>query len=225
MCCIDGEGEFNFDNRRVTLTPGKLLYLPKGIDNDIYTITVKSRLTNYNIYFDTACAMPRRSVLVSPKANNFPSLYEKVYRIWAGKKQGYYYEAMAEAYKIFRLVYSTQLNYSPSKSTAHLAAADNYISEHYCDAKFDYAALKSACGLSYSYFKKLFIEKYGMPPVKYITSLKVKRACELLLTNMFTVSEVAEMCGFESVYYFSNVFKSNLGVSPRNYSALVPYFE
>lgn len=225
MCCIDGEGEFNFDNKRVTLTSGKLLYLPKGTDNDIYTITVTSRLINYNIYFDTACAMPQHAVLISPKTGNFPALYEKVYRIWTGKKQGYYYDAMAEAYKIFKLVYSAQLSYSPSKASARLSAVDDYISEHYCDSNFDCSVLQSMCGLSYSYFKKLFIEKYGMPPVKYITGLRIKRACELLLTNTFTVSEVAEMCGFENVYYFSNVFKRYLGASPKNYSALVPYFD
>ena len=94
------------------------------------------------------------------------------------------------------------------------------MSNHYCDYKFDYEEFVSLSGLSYSYFKKLFIQKYGMPPVKYVNSLKIKRACELLATNNFTVSEIAEICGFENTYYFSTVFKNYVGVSPKNYAEI-----
>ncbi len=56
-----------------------------------------------------------------------------------------------------------------------------------------------------------------MSPVKYITQLRVEKAKELLITNRYKVSEIAEMCGFENVYYFSNVFKKQVGVSPKTY--------
>ncbi len=59
------------------------------------------------------------------------------------------------------------------------------------------------------FIKKLFIDKYGMPPIKYVTHLKVNRACELIQTGMFSISEIAELCSYENVYYFSNVFKNN----------------
>ena len=58
-----------------------------------------------------------------------------------------------------------------------------------------------------------------MPPVKYINSLKIKRACELLATNNFTVCEISQICGFENTYYFSNVFKNYIGVSPKRYNS------
>lgn len=226
MCCMEGEAEFNFNKQSIILSPGKLLYLPKGIDNDIYTISVlRHKLILHNIYFDTSNELPQSAVPFSPKSNKFPPLYEKLYRIWIEKRPGYYYSAMAEAYKIFKLVHTMQLNYLPNKKTDHLEVLDDYISEHYCDVSFNYHALPAMCGLSYSYFKKLFISKYGMPPVKYITGLKIKRASELLLTNMYSVSEIADMCGFENVYYFSNVFKKHAGVSPKNYSLLTPYID
>lgn len=225
MCCAEGEAEFNFNNQRITLSPGELLYLPKGIDNNIYTISVHQSILLYNIYFNTSNVLPQCAVHLSPKTNKFLPLYEKLYRIWIEKRAGYYYESMAEAYKIFKLVYTMQSEYLPNKSADLLAPLDDYISAHYCDMNFNYSELHTICGLSYSYFKKLFIHKYGLPPVKYITGLKIKRASELLLTNMYTVSEIADMCGFENVYYFSNVFKKNVGVSPKNYSVLTPYID
>ena len=42
----------------------------------------------------------------------------------------------------------------------------------------DCSALHEMCGVSYTYFKELFIRKYGMPPKKYITALKMRIACE-----------------------------------------------
>ena len=89
--------------------------------------------------------------------------------------------------------------------------------ENFKNKDFDYTALCECTGMSYSYFKELFIAKYGMPPVKYITHLRLEYAKELLITGRYTVSEIASMCGFENVYYFSSVFKKNIGISPKSY--------
>jgi len=56
-----------------------------------------------------------------------------------------------------------------------------------------------------------------MTPIKYITMLRMEKAKELLITGHYKVSEIAGMCGFENVYYFSNVFKKHEGISPKNY--------
>ena len=45
----------------------------------------------------------------------------------------------------------------------------------------------------------------------------MEKAKELLITGHYTVSEIAYECGFENVYYFSNVFKKIVGVSPTAY--------
>ena len=50
-----------------------------------------------------------------------------------------------------------------------------------------------------------------MSPVKYVTALRLDHAKELLITGQYSVGEVAELCGFENVYYFSAVFKKTPG--------------
>ena len=42
-------------------------------------------------------------------------------------------------------------------------------------------------------------------------------SCSDVFTGAVYELEVAELCGFENVYYFSNVFKKYKGVSPKNY--------
>lgn len=62
-----------------------------------------------------------------------------------------------------------------------------------------------------------FKKHYGKTPMKCITDLRISKAKELLVHTSFQVSEIAELCGYENVYYFSNVFKKETGISPLKF--------
>jgi AraC-like DNA-binding protein len=51
-------------------------------------------------------------------------------------------------------------------------------------------------------------------PVDFIKSIRLNHALELLQSKKYTVTEVAEMCGFAYVEYFSLAFKKYFGKSP-----------
>jgi len=75
--------------------------------------------------------------------------------------------------------------------------------------------LANACHLSVSHFRKLFSEYFGMSPIKYINNIRIKKACELLKSGLYTVGEASEKTGFNSVYYFSRTFKKVIGINPK----------
>lgn len=216
-CYIKGHSKVTFDGKEINMSPGDMIYLPKGVEDDNYTVVATDPFEHYNIYFDTDAPMPKEAIHISANPGEFKNHFEKIYRLWVGKSEGYYYKVMIKAYEIFELVRKKQTRYSPKNKLNHLSATEEYISNHYHDVNFDYKKAVELSGLSYSYFKKIFIDKYGCPPVKYVTKLKINRACELLITKKFSISEIAQLCGFENVYYFSNVFKKHIGVSPKNY--------
>ena len=47
--------------------------------------------------------------------------------------------------------------------------------------------------------------------------MKIKNARQLLEFSDREVGDIAEACGFNSVAYFSNVFKKITGISPSEY--------
>ncbi len=81
----------------------------------------------------------------------------------------------------------------------------------------DMAKLLKELPMSYSKFRKLFKELTGESPNQYHLNLRLDKAKELLNTTNLNVTEVAYNLGFESVFYFSKLFKKKNGVSPKSY--------
>ncbi len=82
------------------------------------------------------------------------------------------------------------------------------------------AGLKSLAeklGQSESNLRKKFRELSGTSLGKHIRALRMMRACSELHRTGLRVGEVAEACGFDSIYSFSRTFKSVMGVSPARY--------
>ena len=215
MYFSSGSVILSFHGKEFSVTAGDIVYLPRGIEGGEYSMRVVEEFDLYNVYFHTDAQLPSTARVVKGTEGVFKSLYEKIYRTWKGKSAGYYFKSMQQLYYIMECLSRLESGYATASSLSRLDKAEEYMAEHYCDLDFDYEAMRESTALSYSHFKKLFIKKYGCPPVKYVTLKKIDRAAELLGTGKFSVSEVAELCGFENVYYFSNVFKKIKGVSPK----------
>ena len=70
---------------------------------------------------------------------------------------------------------------------------------------------------NYSYLSDLFKTTTGRSIKEYFSSAKLKLAKDKLDTLQLTVTEIAELCNFSSVYSFSRAFKKYYGVSPEQY--------
>ena len=57
----------------------------------------------------------------------------------------------------------------------------------------------------------------GETPSNFFRTYKLNRAAELLKSGKFTVSEIADKCGFSTQSHFSVVFKKQFGVTPTEY--------
>jgi len=66
-------------------------------------------------------------------------------------------------------------------------------------------------------FAYLFSKTIGLSPKKYLMSLRIKKAEQLLLSSQLQISEIALNIGCEDPLYFSRMFKKNKGVSPSEF--------
>lgn len=73
------------------------------------------------------------------------------------------------------------------------------------------------CNLSDDQFRRVFLNRTGMLPKIYIDRLKIHKAGELLISNRFKITEIAERLGYVDQYHFSRRFKKITGLSPRRY--------
>ncbi len=78
-------------------------------------------------------------------------------------------------------------------------------------------ALAAESNIGYSYFRKMFKEYTGISPHQYHIDLKIMRAREMLLSTDMSIKEISFELGFQSIHYFSRLFKKKMGASPSEY--------
>lgn len=72
-------------------------------------------------------------------------------------------------------------------------------------------------GYDYSYISKFFKKMMGMSFNSYVNGLRIDKACRLLLSNEYSICEVAESCGFGCTRTFNREFLKITKKTPREF--------
>jgi AraC-like DNA-binding protein len=89
------------------------------------------------------------------------------------------------------------------------------------ETNIDARELAGGLNTGYSYFRNMFKKYTGMSPVQYHLQLRIKKAEDLLRMTKKPVKEIAYELGFQSIYYFSRLFKTKTGKSPSDFRTRV----
>lgn len=145
-----------------------------------------------------------------PDRESLQSRFERLYRVWTRKEMGYTLEAKMLLYDILLRIERAYDRPRDSK----LFSACQYIHEHFTDRDISVEKLAQLSSMSDTYFRRLFAQEQGVTPLQYINRLRLTRAMELLRTDYYSVDQIAEMCGFNNIHYFSYFIKKQTGYSP-----------
>lgn len=92
-----------------------------------------------------------------------------------------------------------------------------FLLEESIEKPVDMEMLVKELPMGYSNFRKTFKKITGESPNQYHLNLRLNKAKELLTTTTLNINEVAEQTGFDSLFYFSKLFKKKNGRSPKFY--------
>ena len=77
--------------------------------------------------------------------------------------------------------------------------------------------LASELNMSVSYFQHIYKALYGVPVTRDLINARIDYAVYLLRNRNLSVTEVASICGYETIEHFNRQFKKEKGCSPTDY--------
>ena len=92
----------------------------------------------------------------------------------------------------------------------------SYIEQHYREP-ITLEDLAKQCDMNRNYFCRAFKEYTRKTPVEYLNYYRIESACEQIVGTDEKLIDIAMNCGFNDYSYFIKVFKSQKGVTPRDY--------
>lgn len=110
----------------------------------------------------------------------------------------------------------TENEHITAMSESGIDLAANYIYNNFSD-NISIDDLVKISNFERRHFFRIFKEKFGTTPNKYINELRMNKAKSLLVNTNMTIGEISVYCGFQSEHYFSRAFKSREGISPNEY--------
>lgn len=93
----------------------------------------------------------------------------------------------------------------------------NILKDHLHGTPPSIDELAREAGMSASKLKRGFKQVFGIPPYQYYLKAKMGEARTLLESKDYAISEVGHMLGYSNLSKFSQAFKKEFGMTPRQY--------
>ena len=210
-----GESVYTFSDRTITLTQGEMLFIPEGASYTVRrTGSSESRYVLLNFHAKTAPARPEKFSF--HERMDFPHLCTLLskYRLL---------DTPADRYRLLSLFYEIlahtchprEGDYRTDATLQRIDPAVEYLRENLFDTALKIGDLHTLCGMSDTYFRRLFIARFGVSPKQYVCTRRLAQAKAILDNGEYnSIAEAAALAGFEDALYFSRVFKRRYGYPP-----------
>ena len=219
------------------LTPGSLLYIPAGTPYKLKSKYMRAAVITFDFTSDSHDALERISPVppeqfkaelchnadIEPPFNKYVKLddaegaretYERMCSLFTSA-EGAYRARVSAIFKLelLKIEETVAENALPARMVEEL---DAYISEN-CSDEISNTELGAVFGYHPFYISRMLKDRKGITLRQYVIFYRLKAARRMLEVTGKTVNEIAEQLGFTDASYFTKVFKSEFGVTPKEY--------
>lgn len=220
---LAGRTQFQFNGTPYILSPGKIIHggakmeLAQKMfgDTNWEYILVLYRIGNSKLE-DTSFSQQHFEL----STGQSPRLVELLMRLWQvyNQRGGI---SMFQTEMLFRealneVLLSVINRQNSCESHTLFERVSNYIHENYYQS-LTIASLEEQYNVNRNRLSYVFRRHAGMGPAEYLLNYRIKMAQKMLFTRNVSIQQIAQAVGITDPFYFSRVFKKQVGISPTKY--------
>lgn len=96
----------------------------------------------------------------------------------------------------------------------------HYIRKNYSNKNLTSYQMAEYLGLSISYMRTVFKEETGKPVNQYLSEVRLKNVCHLLINSNETIEKIAQTSGYLDSKNLRRAFKQTYGITPSEYRCM-----
>jgi len=222
----DGYGVLETDFGKFQLHPGCIFITWPGIKHRYKPLGDKGWHENYigfngdyaNHLLKNDWFSPKEPVINCGYREELLETYYRIFDLVKKEEPGFQQIASGLIIKLLGYIHSfrKQKEFS-GKRIATIIEEARFKMREEVEQSLDIKKMSEEYNIGYSYFRKMFRLYTGVAPHKYFMELKIMRAKELLLATDKSIKEISFELGFQSIHYFSRIFKNKTGISPSEF--------
>lgn len=235
---ISGELTYSISGgKRERLSPGKLLYIPAGTQYALKSKYMRAVVVSFDFTDEYLCEGEWLAPVPADCAGGLDIHYVKDMPTFEGvilledveaerdnfirmaniftSAEGFYLAELSAMMKLMliKIAEHSDENALPSSMVENL---DGYIRDNIHD-EISNTELGAIFGYHPFYISKVLKDKKGITLHQYVIAYRIKYAMSLLHYTERAIADIADECGFTDASYFTKSFKSQFGMTPKEY--------
>lgn len=222
---LEGKGNFLFREGTRSIRTGDLIIIPPYIEHteqsipgtalkyyvlgiDGVTFQTKYDAATAQIY----CNFDNNSML----ANLFDQIYYEMKGDRYGAEQVCQHLLQVLLLRIVRTKHLIPVSINSVRMSKECAQIKAYLDTNYAS----HITLDTLTGLTHMnkyYMAHSFTKFTGLSPIQYLNRRRLEVACQLLTDTDYSISDIANLTGFSSQSYFTQIFRKFYDVTPIRY--------
>ncbi len=214
----DSVKDYYFDDGQVMRTrENSFFYLPKGSSYRVVDIRIGGC---YAINFEADISDEPFCVSLR-NSDHLLNSFRVACDTWKNQEYIRDVAAMRAVYDaIFQVQKELHRQYVSGDQISVIMPAIEALDSNFTQNDLSVSSLAALCGVSEVYFRRLFLNRFGVSPKEYMIQKRIDYAKSLLKSGDFSVSEVGVLCGYSDPCHFSREFSRRVGISPKQYMDL-----